>query len=1344
DSTLAVSANSDVPFIYMVYTKENAPEWLYTNGVPKVDERDSSGNITGHAPYYANPTYKFYFKRMIATVRQHVESLPASVRSHAIGVQGCFGSTGDYISYKGSVAPQYDLTSAQFSVLFREFCQYYYDEYKNTNPKIYVLNNPSNTGAGESLWLIQNCPGGWIKTGTLGKGFQLNDEKSKSAWLYSILNSPQNGSYVRSRSEITGGPTSSGWWLKARYKNMFALMCYGVSWGLDMPNESATELSNTYYDSSFGFFNKYAKYAYQKDPLQCTNAMCALKDGLDASDAVRFPAGTFGSVDRNNIQRYQNIVNQYSAFGAKLEDPGAASGLELAEISATGTNDVGWDIFPGNYERYIHQITPNVTSIGYWNVQSIDTNSMYGRFARGFDIANGKDAMYFDVDSVFLNNAPVNGQYPITIDITYLDNGTGSWKLFYDAQSSESKSLANITCTNTGLWKKVSFLITDAYFGNRAINSADFYIKSTNSQNVIFSVVELARPKTDQSDIGLFVSSGSTFDTACINSTPVAKSFKLSGSFLDGSNVVTGPMAGYSFASVAGGPYKDSLIINNYGNSINKTIYVKLSTASLGYYNSNIPIKGGGVSSKVIVMPGSIVNSAPSLSSAITNITCNGVKNGAIDLTTNGGTQPFSYNWTGTGVTNPGNQDINGLSATSYTVTVTSYAGCTTTASYTVTEPNVLIANATGDPMICKNGTTSVYVTATGGTQPYTGTGTFSAPKGSTTYTVTDAKGCVATKSYSVTNGTLVVPGKPGTISGSPDATSLCNGGNFIFSIGAVATATSYTWIPPAGSSIAGTNGSGTQVTLSIPSGVLNDSVTVSANNACGSSTTNVKTLSTIPANTSSITGNTLVAPSQAGLVYSVTAVAGLNYIWTVPAGAVIVSGQNTSSITVNWGILPGTITVKGTNNCSSSSLTSTNVNVINGTFASSPSTLPSFNTLCVNSLSNSGSFTLTGSGLNGTDVVVGPVTGFVFSGTAGGTYGNTFVISNYGLSVNRSVYVKFNPATVGSYATSIPVTGGGGTPISISVTGTAVNSSPVLSAAITNITCNGAKNGIIDLTATNGTGPFSYSWTGTGTYDPAAQDISGLWPVDYTVTVTSYAGCTTSATYTVTQPAVLAVNLTNDVMVCKNTTTNVYVSATGGTLPYTGTGTFSAANGTSSYTVTDAKGCIKTASILVPNGSGVVPDPPVVINGTTADASGLCGGGSFAYSVDTVATATSYTWSAPAGSSIAAPGNGAQITLTAPSNFTTGSLSVTANNICGSSIARVKTLSAIPAPPGIITGPTSITANQTGMIYSVPQVAGVNYTWTVPGSATILGGQNTSSVTVKWGAATGKIKVLA
>ena len=837
-----------------------------------------------------------------------------------------------------------------------------------------------------------------------------------------------------------------------------------------------------------------------------------------------------------------------------------------------------------------------------------------------------------------------------------------------------------------------------------------------------------------------------TFDTTCFNGLSTYKSFTLTGTGLNNTNIVVGPVAGFKFSSTATGTYNDSLIIAaGYGTTLTQSVFVKFSPAAAGTYNANASISGGGAAPASITLKGIAVNSSPVLSAIVTNISCKGSKNGAIDLTLTGGTGPFTYTWTGTGTFNHAIQDINGLSPVNYAVTVGSYAGCSASANYTVTEPDALAAVLTYDSMICKNGTTNVYLSGTGGTLPYSGIGTFVKSSGSSSFTITDAKGCSATKSISVANGSGIAPVKPVTInSPGADATGLCGGGNFVFSIDTVATATSYTWTKPAGSTIT-TNATGTQATLGIPTNFVKDSVSVKANNVCGSSVATVKQLTNLPGKPGTISGPVSVAPSQTGIVYSIIATAGLTYTWTVPGAASITSGQNTAAIVVNWGVTSGNVTVKANNNCGVSATNTLSVSTVNSMFVATPSSL-SFDTLCVNGLSTSKSFKLSASGLTGSAVTVGPLTGYVFSLTNAGTYTNSVSITGYGTSINQSVYVKFNPLTVGGFNGNIPVTGGGAAAASVAVTARSVNSSPAPSVLITKVTCNGLKNGAIDLSVAGGTGPFTYTWTGTGTFDHAQQDISGLGANSYTVSIGSYAGCTSSATYTVTQPDVLTPSLSADNMICKNGTTNVFVSATGGTLPYTGTGTFVRSSGANSFTVTDVNGCSGTKSITVANGSGVAPAKPVVINGSSADATGLCGGGNFTFSIDSVQTATSYTWAAPSGSTIASTSNGGkQAVLSAPAGFSTGTLSVTANNTCGSSAATTKSLTSIPGKPGAITGPISVTSKQTDLVYSVsPVIPGITYTWTVPGTGSITSGQNTSSIVVKWGTISGNVNVKA
>lgn len=930
DQKLSDRTSDGLPAIFLVFTKEDAPDWLYQNGVPKVIEKDSDGRVSGHSPYYANENYKYFFKRMITKVREHVETLPSSVRNNIVGVQACFGSTGDYISYKGTVDSEYALTQNDFFELFKEFSLHYYNEYKNTNPQIVLLSNPKNDGQGQNDWLIENCPG-WIKCGTLAKGYELNDEKTKATWLYNTLNRPYNGTYIRARSEMSQQQSMyAGWWNEYKYRNQFANVCYSIYWGLDWSNQGLADFKDQNSDSVFRFFNKYAG---QKDPLTSTNALCALKDVLDAADENRFPASVFGTIDRNNTQRYQNIVNKYVAYGAKMGDPSKVNALELDMLNANSINDVGWDLLPGNYERFLYQIDANSTSIGYWNVEaSADLNSMYGKFGRGFDLKSGKNALYFNVDDAFLRYQAVDGSYPVTIDITYLDKGKGSFGVYYDSKTGGTEKLAKtITCSNSNKWKTVSILITDAYFFNRGPKGSDFSIRSKSNENVIFSHIELSRPDADLSDVGLVASTLAPFDTICYTAESLPQSFILSGHFLDGSDIVVGPYPNFKFATTANSTYLDSLILGGYGTSINSAIFVKFVPASKEVLvNGLIPVTGGGNTLTVPVIARS-VNSLPSVGETKTDISCFNKNDGEISLQLSNGTGPFTYNWSSPDFRsfNAGSKDISNLKAGNYVLTLTSAYNCSYSNSYLINNPERLGVDFMLDSAIlCKGGTTTLQVFATGGTAPFQGTGTFESGAGFKTYTITDARGCTTSKGYNIANGTKTFPAKPNTITGNLAAEiGLCSGGDFDFATSKVSDASSYVWTLPSGADIISSKNEGLSIIANLISTRNDQNISVRAANACGLSAVYSKVFKYLPANPGNISGPVKVKENQTA-TYSVTGKTGLTYLWTLPAKAEILSGQNTPSITVKWGNRSGKVTVKASNDCGLSTPSTLDVTV--------------------------------------------------------------------------------------------------------------------------------------------------------------------------------------------------------------------------------------------------------------------------------------------------------------------------------------------------------------------------------------------------------------------------------
>jgi hypothetical protein len=241
------------------------------------------------------------------------------------------------------------------------------------------------------------------------------------------------------------------------------------------------------------FFNKYA--GQTRSPA-ATGAFCALREGLNAADTRKFPEATYGRAEMKNKDRYIAICNAHATRGAKMDSVEAVlNGQGNQRNTQRGLNDSGWEILDGNYERFLHQIDPDVTSIGWWRVGGAVTPStpVYARFARGFDHANGKDAMSFDIKDSFFNGKPLNGEYPVTVRVVYYDKGTGKWAMQYDAVGDPRKTAYVVAKTDTGTWKERTVTLNDAHFGNRGLHGADLMLVNMDAEDDIFHMVELTK-----------------------------------------------------------------------------------------------------------------------------------------------------------------------------------------------------------------------------------------------------------------------------------------------------------------------------------------------------------------------------------------------------------------------------------------------------------------------------------------------------------------------------------------------------------------------------------------------------------------------------------------------------------------------------------------------------------------------------------------------------------------------------------------------------------------------------------------------------------------------------------
>ncbi|HOY32634.1 MAG TPA: SprB repeat-containing protein [Bacteroidales bacterium] len=171
-----------------------------------------------------------------------------------------------------------------------------------------------------------------------------------------------------------------------------------------------------------------------------------------------------------------------------------------------------------------------------------------------------------------------------------------------------------------------------------------------------------------------------------------------------------------------------------------------------------------------------------------------------------------------------------------------------------------------------------------------------------------------------------------------------------------------------------------------------------------------------------------------------------------------------------------------------------------------------------------------------------------------------------------------------------------------------------------TNVLCYGGSTGSIDISVTGGTAPYTYSWTGPGSYTSYTEDPSGLFAGNYLVQVTDSKNCTASLQVVITQPGQLALTFVKTDPTCppdppaappdpptvppvySNGSINLTVS--GGTSPFTFSWT--GPNGFTStledlsglpagiYTVlvTDTNGCTATisATLIYQNPNPVTP----------------------------------------------------------------------------------------------------------------------------------------------------------
>jgi len=670
---------------------------------------------------------------------------------------------------------------------------------------------------------------------------------------------------------------------------------------------------------------------------------------------------------------------------------------------------------------------------------------------------------------------------------------------------------------------------------------------------------------------------------SCTVTTSNATCFGMS----DGSAAVaaTGGTAGYTY---------------NWNNGITTASNPNLVA---GTYSVTVTDANGctAVCSGAVTEPSDI-----SCSISPTNPSCNAGTDGSLVLTVSGGTGAYTFDWDNDGAEDPDNdpQDLTGIGAGTYRVTITDANGCTAWCAESLLNPPALTCSAVGtDPSNCGTDDGTVTVTSSGGTPALTyslngGTAQSSnvftgLAAGTYTVTTADANGCTIDCIVTIT-----APASPMcTITGSANVS--CAGG----SDGSL--------------TVTGTGGSGTlEYSLNGGTSVCNEMITeppaltcmasatdascAGANDgevtvtAMGGTTTytylwsNSSTTQTITGLTAGTYMVTITDSNSCEVVCSATVnestALSCSIVGTDPLCNGAASGE--ADLTIAGGVSPFTYSWSTADGTGLVPTVEDQIGLTAGTYTVTVTDDNGCSTTCNVVLTEPTLLACSASATDQTDCGVndGTVTALGTGGTPGYLYS-----LNGGTSQSSGL---FTGLMAGTY--TIIVTDDNGCTSECTAT---VNTPSAPMCAINtflDVSCNGLSDGSLTATGTGGSGSYEFSLNG-GTFQSSGL-FANLAAGSYTVTVRNAGDpmCTSVCNIMIDEPEPLSCSMVEVNPSC-NTINGpldgeVAIVASGGTAGYTylwstgGTGTSITSLGTGTYsvTVTDANGCTTTCSSTI------------------------------------------------------------------------------------------------------------------------------------------------------------------
>ncbi len=574
------------------------------------------------------------------------------------------------------------------------------------------------------------------------------------------------------------------------------------------------------------------------------------------------------------------------------------------------------------------------------------------------------------------------------------------------------------------------------------------------------------------------------------------------------------------------------------------------TTAMSGTYTVTITFAGGCTASSVTNVT---VNPRPSNPGVVTSgLPCSGA---TLTLTGSGAGAGGTYSWTGPNGfsavgASPVLTNVSAAASGAYNLTVTNVFGCSNFANTNVVinlPPTVTISR-TGTP--CAGNSITLRADAPGGIQfnwvgpnAYTSTlqdaavnSLTAAMSGQYVVTVTDVNGCTNSGSTTV----LVTSIAATANNDSPK----CEGTNVQLN---ATGGLNYAWTGPSGFTA---NGASATISNTTPAKGGIYTVNISDGNGCTAVANTIvvinanPTLKLTPANIKCFGGS-----DGSILAQAVTGLAPFSYLWS------------NSLVGGNADNLPPstyTVTVTDANGC---------------TLASSATlTAPTMLDISTQGVQNATCY-------NRND-------GKATANIAGGTTPYSYLWSN-GSRLQTAI-------DLGCGSNAVSVTDANGCITFANLTIDCPQQLVATDSSSSPVNCFGGNDGKVSITMQGGTAPYRYDWTTLGNVNQ--PQVVGVLPGTYPVSVTDANGCTFGpATVTVREPtAALLLTITPSAARCKNEASGGAVASTvGGTANYNYTWSGLASGqtsgnvtniptGTYTATVTDARGCITSSTVVI------------------------------------------------------------------------------------------------------------------------------------------------------------------